>query len=114
MPGTMPLRSDIVLLPFPFSDLTSEKLRPVLVLKPSNGQGDFIAAQITARTHHRPSLPLLPADFELGGVPKPSVVRPDKVFTLNRTLVVRRVGRLKPCAMARTIQQICQELGCRE
>ena len=45
----MPQPSEIVLLPFPFSDLSSTKLRPVLVLLASNLQGDFLAAQVTSQ-----------------------------------------------------------------
>jgi mRNA interferase MazF len=43
----MPLPSEIVLLPFPFTDLSATNRRPVLVLKEGNAQGDFLAAQIT-------------------------------------------------------------------
>jgi len=36
---------DLVLLPFPFSDLTSAKCRPVLMLTAPDAQGDFLAAR---------------------------------------------------------------------
>lgn len=46
----MCLPSDVVLLPFPFSDLSANKKRPVLILKVANFQGDFLAVQITSQT----------------------------------------------------------------
>ncbi|MBK1632358.1 hypothetical protein CKO31_16765 [Thiohalocapsa halophila] len=108
----MPQPSDVVLLPFPFSDLSARKRRPVLVLKAPNAQGDFVAAQITSQTHHRPGLAISAADFDLGALPKASIVRLDKLFTLNETLILHRVGRLTPTSMARILEAICLELGC--
>ena len=41
--------SDLVLLPFPFSDLSAQKKRPVLVMTAPNAQGDFLAVQISSQ-----------------------------------------------------------------
>ena len=111
--GTMPLPSEIVLLPFPFTDLSASKRRPVLVLKEGNAQGDFLAAQITSQTQHLPAVGLRAEDFELGGLPKESIVRPDKVFTLNESLIVRRVGKLTASGFERILAAVCQHIGCR-
>ncbi|WP_157633648.1 type II toxin-antitoxin system PemK/MazF family toxin [Thioflavicoccus mobilis] len=97
---------------FPFSDVKEAKLRPVLVLTRPNPQGDFIGAQITSQLHHIPQLRLSDSDFALGRLPKPSVLRPDKLFTLNKDLVVRRVGRLNHPGFVRALAAICECLGC--
>jgi mRNA interferase MazF len=110
----MPLPSEIVLLPFPFTDLSATKRRPVLVLKASNAQGDFLAVQITSQLGYRPAVRLIAEDFELGGLPKESIVRPDKVFTLNKALIVRRVGKLTPSGFERILEAVCQQVGCQE
>jgi mRNA interferase MazF len=102
----MPQPSEIVLLPFPFSDLSSTKLRPVLA------QGDFLAAQITSQLHHAIQSALDNSDLVAGSLPKASVVRPDKLFSLNQSLVVRRVGQLSPAAFARVREAVCQAIGC--
>ncbi|MBK8636877.1 MAG: type II toxin-antitoxin system PemK/MazF family toxin [Chromatiaceae bacterium] len=112
MSGIMPQPCDIVLLPFPFTDLSASKLRPVLVMTDVMVSGDFLAAQVTSQTHHRVRVPLRDSDFELGQLPKASIVRPDKIFTLNQSLVVRRVGRLNRLAFERILAGICQYLGC--
>jgi mRNA interferase MazF len=110
----MPLPSEVVLLPFPFTDLSATKRRPVLVLKAANAQGDFLAVQITSQLGYRPAVRLLAEDFELGGLPKESIVRPDKVFTLNKALIVRRVGKLTPSGFERIVEAVCQQVGCQE
>jgi len=104
--------SDIVLLPFPFSDLSSTKLRPVLVLSASNLQGDFLAVQITSQLHHVIQTPLADTDLIAGNLPKVSVIRPDKLFSLNQSLVVRRIGKLSSPALARVRAAVCQTMGC--
>jgi mRNA interferase MazF len=62
--------SEIVLLPFPFSDLSANKKRPVLILKSANFQGDFLAVQITSQAGHEHALVLQQDDFILGLLPK--------------------------------------------
>ena len=110
----MPLPSEIVLLPFPFTDLSAIKRRPVLVLKASNAQGDFLAVQITSQMSYRPAVRLTAEDFDLGGLPKESIVRPDKVFTLNESLIARRVGKLTRTGFERILEAVCQQLGCQK
>ncbi|MGB4334292.1 MAG: type II toxin-antitoxin system PemK/MazF family toxin [Chromatiaceae bacterium] len=110
----MPQPCDIVLLHFPFTDLSASKLRPVLVMTDVTVSGDFLAAQVTSQIHHRVQVPLRDSDFELGRLPKTSIVRPDKIFTLNQSLVVRRVGQLSRLAFDRIHAEICQHLGCKK
>jgi len=109
----MPRRSDLVLLPFPFSDLSSAKRRPVLVLRNPNRQGDFLAAQVTSQLHHQPAVPLADDHLKLGMLPKTSIVRTDKVFTLSASLIVRRIGVLSEPAFDRVLRAVCLELGCK-
>lgn len=111
--GTMPQPSEIVLLPFPFADLSASKLRPVLVLTADNPLGDFLAAQVTSQTWHPIQIPLAAEDLLLGTLPKASIVRPDKLFTLSKTLVVRRVGKLTEAAFGRIREAVCRHLDCR-
>nr|VFJ45276.1 MAG: mRNA interferase MazF [Candidatus Kentron sp. DK] len=105
--------SDVVLLPFPFSDLTAHKKRPVLVLQAVNLQGDFLAVQITSQPGYRGALVLEQEDFHIGRLPKRSFVRPDKLITLNTSLISQRMGQLTDRAMFRIREGICIRLGCR-
>ena len=97
----MYLLSDIVLLPFPFTNLSASKKRPVPILKAPNSQGDFLAVPITSQSGYENSLALQQDDFTLGLLPKISFVRPDKLVTLNKSLVIQRIGKLSESAFAR-------------
>lgn len=114
MPGTMFEPSDIVLLPFPFTDLSSSKRRPVLVFSLPDRRGDFLAVQLTSQPGHDGALEIGTADLGLGTLPKATWLRPEKVFTLNTSLVVQRAGQLTPEAFVRCRAAVCAVLGCSE
>jgi mRNA interferase MazF len=59
-------RGDLLLVPFPFSDLSATKRRPVLALTASDGYGDFIALPVTSRPQSEHGLPLAAADLVTG------------------------------------------------
>lgn len=92
---------EVVLLPFPFSDLSTNKKWPVLILKSSNFQGDFLAVQITSQSGFENAVLLQQDDFEIGLLPKTSYVRPDKLITLNESLVAQRMERISEDAFIR-------------
>jgi mRNA interferase MazF len=89
---------DILLVPFPFTDLTSAKKRPALVVSPDvyNRSGpDLVIAFITSQTDVRPR----PGDYRIrtwkeSGLPKPSLLRM-KFATIDREIVLKKIGRLQ-------------------
>jgi mRNA interferase MazF len=84
----------VVLVRFPFSDLSSSKLRPALVIA-SAGGADWVLCQITSNRYSDPSaVALTTASFAEGGLPRESFVRPGKLFTASESIVVRPVGAL--------------------
>jgi mRNA interferase MazF len=89
------IAGDVVLLEFPFSDLSGSKLRPAIVLAVID-RGDFIACQVATERHADPtSIPLAVADFSAGSLRANSIARPSKLFTAHRTIVKKRVARVK-------------------
>lgn len=106
--------SDVVVLPFPFTDLSARKKRPVLILKAANAHGDFLAVQITSQSGYEGALVLEQDDFSLGLLPKISFVRPDKLVTLNKSLIEQRVGVLTQEAFARIQKGVCAHLNCQQ
>ena len=91
-----PTTGIVVLVPFPFSDLSQAKLRPAIVLA-DVGRDDWILCQITSTPYGDPhALPLVDADFATGSLHLASYARPGKLFTAHRRLMVTRVGQLKP------------------
>jgi mRNA interferase MazF len=84
-----PVVGDVVVVPFPFTDLERAKRRPALVL----ADGDYIFCQITSRAW-LDSVSLCPTDFTEGSLPHNSYVRPEKLYTGNQTVVLSRAGHL--------------------
>lgn len=86
----------VALLPFPFSDLSRNKLRPAVLLAGASRE-DWIVCQITSNPYgDNRSLPLMPSDFSSGMLQHVSYVRPGKVFTAHESLIATVVGTLKP------------------
>ncbi len=85
----------VVLVPFPFSDLSQSKLRPALVLA-DVGRGDWILCQITSKPYgDSRSMALSNVHFATGSLRVDSYARPGKLFTANHSLIVAQVGVLK-------------------
>jgi mRNA interferase MazF len=98
-----PSAGEVVLVPFPFSDLSQSKVRPAVCLADA-GRGDWVSCQITSNPYGDPAAILLDsADFVSGGLLTTSYARPGKLFTAHAALFVRSVGVLKPAALDRIL-----------
>lgn len=90
-----PTEGAVVLVPFPFSDLSQAKLRPAIVLA-DVGRDDWILCQITSTPYGDPrAIALADDDFAIGSLRVASYARPGKLFTAHRRLMVSQVGQLK-------------------
>ncbi len=88
------VKGDIVVVPFPFSDLTQAKRRPALVLAELEGD-DFILCQITSQNvRDSYSITLDLQDFESGSLNKKSNVRPNRIFTADRKILLYKTGHI--------------------
>lgn len=98
----------IVILPFPFSDLSQSKFRPALLLADA-GRGDWIACQITsnpyADTH---AIALTEADFSMGGLQLLSYARPGKLFTANEALFSGKAGILIDASLNKVRETVAE------
>ena len=75
------VKGDVIVVPFPFSDLTQAKRRPALVLVELEGD-DRILCQITSRhIRDRYAVKLDDNDFEAGGLRQKSNIHPNRLFT---------------------------------
>jgi len=93
-------QGEIVLIPFPFTDLTTKKKRPVLVLSKkeyNRKTEDFIVCGITSNIKDTEFSVLIDTeDLESGFLPKPSRIKVDKIFTLEQSLVIKKFAKVKP------------------
>ena len=88
------IKGDIVVVPFPFSDLSASKRRPALVLVDLEG-GDLILCQITSQSvSDEMAVSIVQKDFESGGLNHASNARPNKLFTADENIVLYKAGRL--------------------
>ncbi len=88
------IKGDIVVIPFPFSDLSSVKRRPGLVIAPVTGD-DLILCQITSKYHIDDySVPLNPSDLCSGTLLELSYIRPDKLFTADVSMIQYTLGHV--------------------
>ena len=95
----------VVLVAFPFSDLKGQKIRPALVL--ANVEFDnLILCQITSRSYtSKTDVRIESTDFATGSLPVVSLVRPDKLFTAEKTIIKKVVGLLKPTMRNELLRQ---------
>jgi mRNA interferase MazF len=91
-----PATQAVVLVQFPFSDLTSSKLRPAVVLA-ATGHNDWVLCQITSNPYADASaVEIGESDFLSGSLQRTSFARPGKLFTANAGLITAEIGKLKP------------------
>ncbi len=101
-----PAAGEVVLVPFPFSDLSQSKVRPVVCLADA-GRGDWVLCQVTSSPYGDPAaIPLDAPDFASGGLLVASFARPGKLFTAHAGLMVRLVGVLTPATFARVLSAV--------
>ena len=84
----------MVVVPFPFSDLTDYEKRPALVVAELDGN-DRILCQITSQFKDDHAIQITQDDFEKGTLRKICNVRPSKIFTADRNIILYRAGHLK-------------------
>ena len=107
----MPERGDLLLVPFPFTDLSATKRRPVLSLTGADGYGDFIALPVTSRPQAEHGLPITAADLIDGSLPAASWIRTNRVVTLNGGLVVKMIGRVSERIVVAAVGQLFAYIG---
>ncbi len=89
------MKCDVVVLPFPFSDLSASKKRPALVLAALD-HDDYILCQITSKVKDdKYSITLEENDFANGSLNRQSFIRPNRLFTAHRSLILYKVGSIK-------------------
>jgi mRNA interferase MazF len=96
---------DIVLIPVPFTDLSSQKRRPVIVISNDDHSRHTQDVVVVAMTSNpvagRFGFEITSADLADGVLNRPGMVRPDKIYTLDQSLIVKRFGRVNRRTLAR-------------
>ena len=88
----------VVILPFPFSDLQRRKARPAIIVsnnRYNQRSDDVVAVPLTSNL--RPfeySLPVTSRDMESGELVMDSNARVDKIFSVEKGIIVKRIGKI--------------------
>jgi mRNA interferase MazF len=108
--GTKYKQREIVLVPFPYSDLTSTKRRPVLIVSNNDYNKKFqdvVVCVITSNQHTDAySLPLENKDLEIGVLPESSVVKTHKLFTIHQEKIIRKFSLVQPAYFEQVADKI--------
>ena len=102
------VKGDVVVVPFPFSDLSQSKRRPALVIAPLEGN-DAILCQITSKTiKDTYAIPIDDADFSSGSLRQPGNIRPTRLFTADSHIILYRVGTIKKEKLTQVIEKVVE------
>lgn len=90
------LKGDIVLVSFPFSDLTSKKVRPAIIISNSivNKSTDVILAQITSNLHNDDYSFLIEDKYVSHSLRGKSEIRCNKLFTSAKSIIQKKISSL--------------------
>lgn len=102
------VKGDVVVVPFPFSDLTQAKRRPATVITALEGD-DLILCQITSQSvKDNYAISIADKDFETGSLKQLSNVRPNRIFTADNRIVLYKIGNLKAEKVSEIIEKVVE------
>jgi mRNA interferase MazF len=101
------VKGDVVVMPFPYSDLTSAKRRPALVVGELDGD-DLVVCQITSkrRPADKYSIELTNRTMKTGHIDVDSWIKAGRIFTADSHLIVRKIGTVDDKTLAVVLSTI--------
>jgi mRNA interferase MazF len=103
----------VVVLAFPYSDLSYQKIRPALMLANAE-RGDWVLCQITSQAFgDKRAISIQDSDFQDGSLLRQSYARPLKLFTAHESTFKSVVGNLLPTKLQEVIDGLKQALDSR-
>ncbi len=115
-PGITPEQGEIVLIEIPFSDLTTSKRRPAIVISNNRHhqtQADMLVVGLSTRASpgNPYSFEITQADLISGTLNQPTRVRVDKVYTLLQARVIKTFGKANNATLDRIRQLLTALVG---
>ena len=117
MPSTTSFsQGDVVLVPFPFTDLSAVKQRPALVLSPdkrNNVRTDLIVAAITSQIPGaigEDEILLSDVDQRTAGLPKASLIKLGKIFTIHQGLIRKKLGHVPDSTLENILEKLVRSM----
>jgi mRNA interferase MazF len=117
MPSTTSFsQGDVVLVPFPFTDLSAIKQRPAFVLSADRSnkvRPDLVVAAITSQipaTLSDDEMLLSGNELKETGLPKPSIIKLSKIFTIHQGLIRRKIGQVSYSTREEILEKLMQSI----
>lgn len=102
-------QGEIVVVPFPFSDLSNIKQRPVLILSKdiaNKTSDDVITCGITSNLKDAKYSVLIDnSDLKNGRIPAKSRIKIDKLFTLNKSIINKRIAKVNKITLSKVKEE---------
>ena len=103
-------KGDVVLIPFPYSDLSTMKKRPAIIMSNEKMIGeDFICCLVTSKPH-KDDLQINKEFFEKGGLPFKSFVKPHRIFTIHRDIIIKSLCKINEKFRKKIVEKINEYL----
>ena len=99
------LKPEIVLVRYPFSDLTGAKVRPAVVVSASHASQDLLIVPLTSKTSGLLAGEFVLSDWKNAGLNIETAVKRG-IYTVKETLVSKRVGKLEDADAAQLGQSL--------
>lgn len=94
-------KGTIVLIPFPFTDLSGQKVRPALVLHDNKGGEDCIVSFISSHLGDKSGkFEVKAVQSVQNGLKSDSIIKVDKIATLQKKIVLGELGTLESPLLA--------------
>lgn len=102
------VKGDVVVLPFPYADLSSVKKRPALVIASLKGENIVLAQITTKRREDEDIIPLFKSDFSSGMLKFDSFIMPSMLFTAISLSVNYKAGKLNQEKIKQVEKKLCE------
>lgn len=103
------VKGDIVIFPFPYTDLSNTKMRPCLVISNEMGK-DILLCQITSQNSIKDKyvIELKKNDTDFGSLMIDSYVRANMLFTANKNQITKKACKIKKTKYAEVVEKIIE------
>ncbi len=111
-PTTSYKRGGVVLVPFPFTDLTGSKQRPAVIVSSDAFNTDHSDVLLVAVTSQIPvtlaadEIAIPSADLHSCGLLKPSLVKTAKLITIHQALIRKSIGKIPPVILKTILEAV--------
>lgn len=87
-------KNDVILVSYPFSDLSSTKVRPAIIINAPSISKDYFIVPLSSRTENLLTGEFILQDWQKAGLNVKSIVKRG-IFTIQDTLIIKKIGTLK-------------------